>query len=181
MTHLIHDEQKIYAYRKLIDLLQEQSVKFYNNYLTDLKLLSDLGIYENNSIFILFGIMRYIFSDITLYDGEMKYEYTEPFEVLKKAVEITNKSSKLDTNLEMSENIFEPLKNTEKSTQFEIMETVRHEIRKGRDSNPRSPEGCLVSSEVLSTTQPPFRNYFALILNSKGLFYHSPQSGTNVG
>lgn len=132
IEQLNQDSNKYFQVGTLIYLISQHAEKIY-----DILEPEEIG-----------GIMRYIFSDITLYNGEMKYEYTEPFEVLKKAVEITNKSSKLYTNIEMSENIFEPLKSTEKSTQFEIMETVRHEIRRGRDSNSRYLAVCSLSRTV---------------------------------
>lgn len=83
------------------------------------------------------GLMKYIFGDITLYNGKMQYKYTEPFKVLKKVVDITNKSSKVLENAKVAENIFEPLITIEKTMQSELVEAVRTEIRRERDSNPR--------------------------------------------
>ncbi len=84
------------------------------------------------------GVMKYIFSDITLFNGEMSYKYTEPFKVLKKAVERTNKeSSKQAEKPELAKNIFEPAITIEKTIQSELSEAVRTEIRRDRDSNPR--------------------------------------------
>lgn len=59
MAHNIYDEQKIYAYRKLIDSLQNRSVKFFDNQMTDMMIFADLGIYQKNSIFILFGLNEF--------------------------------------------------------------------------------------------------------------------------
>lgn len=82
------------------------------------------------------GVMRYIFGGITLKGGKMQYEYTDAFKVLKKAADITNKSSKMIVYKENDKNIFEPLTKAEKSIQSELIEAVRSEIRRGRDSNP---------------------------------------------
>lgn len=83
------------------------------------------------------GIMKYIFMNITLFNGEMNYKYTEPFKVLKKAVEITNESSKLQENTDLAQNILEPVVTLEKTIQSELADAVRTEIRRERDSNPR--------------------------------------------
>lgn len=59
MSHNIFDEQKIFAYRKLISLLEKQEISFYDNHYTDLVLFSELGIYEKNPIFIIFGLNEF--------------------------------------------------------------------------------------------------------------------------
>jgi len=51
-------------------------------------------------------VMKYIFGDITLFNGKMQYKYTKPFKVLKKVVDITNESSKVLENAKVTENIF---------------------------------------------------------------------------
>lgn len=76
--------------------------------------------------------MKYIFGNITLYNGKMQYKYTEPFKVLKRVVDITNESSKVLENAKVAENIFEPLITIEKTMQSELVEAVRSEIRDTR-------------------------------------------------
>ncbi len=73
------------------------------------------------------GVMKFIFGDITLLNGEMQYKYTEPFKVLKKAVDITNESSKMHENAKVVKNIFEPLGTIENTMQAELVEAVRTE------------------------------------------------------
>ena len=94
-------------------------------------------IYEKLEPTEISSVMKYIFGEITLYDGEMQYKYTDPFKVLKKAVEMTNKSSKVLENADTSKNIFEPVQMAERTMQSEFVEAVHSEVRRGRDSNPR--------------------------------------------
>ena len=84
------------------------------------------------------GVMKYIFGEITLISGKMQYQYKEAFKILKKAADITNKSSKMGISPESDKNIFEPLTKAEKSVQSELIKAVRSEIRRGQDSNLRS-------------------------------------------
>lgn len=75
------------------------------------------------------SVMKYIFGEITLYDGNMQYKYTEPFKVLKKAVDLTNESSKMLEKASVPQNIFEPMKKIEGAVQKELVEAVHHEWR----------------------------------------------------
>lgn len=93
------------------------------------------------------GVMRYIFGEITLKEGKMQYQYKEAFKILKKAADITNKSSKMAISPELDKNIFEPLTKAEKSVQSELVEAVRSEIRRGQDSNLR----CLATHSLSRT------------------------------
>ncbi len=63
MSHNIFDEQAIFAYRKLIDLLGKQDISFYDNHYTDKVRFSELGIYEKNPIFIIFGLNEFWIRD----------------------------------------------------------------------------------------------------------------------
>lgn len=66
------------------------------------------------------GVMKYVFGEITLLDGQMQYKYTEPFKVLKKAVAITNESSKVLQKAKVAKNIFEPLKRLKKQYKWNL-------------------------------------------------------------
>lgn len=64
MSHYINEEYKIFAYRKLIDLLQKRFIRFYDNQFIDKQIFSEMGLYEKKPIFILFGILDFLEDDV---------------------------------------------------------------------------------------------------------------------
>lgn len=120
IAKLNEDSNKYYQLGSLVYLVAQYADKIYD-------------ILEPEEIS---GVMRYIFGEITLINGKLQYQYKEAFKILKKAADITNKSSKMANSPELEKNIFEPLTKAEKSIQSELVKAVRSEIRRGRDSNP---------------------------------------------
>ena len=87
-------------------------------------------------------LLSYAFSNTVLNADEITGNYTLAFQFLKEWMPKLNST-------------FEPLNDEEDKGDYDDPVSSNPELRRRRDSNPRGTiNPCLVSSEVLSTTQP---------------------------
>lgn len=63
MSHFINDEQSIFAYRKLIDLLSNRTFSLFDNFFIDKQLCSEMGLYDKSPISIIANLYEFIFED----------------------------------------------------------------------------------------------------------------------
>lgn len=80
-------------------------------------------------------LLTLVFSDLTVVDGDLNMTYTPTFEVLRRAVEVTN-GSKIIDNLRSPIQIFEPLENGSSEPSLISLRTLCPEVLPVRDSNP---------------------------------------------
>ena len=82
-------------------------------------------------------LISLVFSNLIIDNGKLFYTYSKPFEILSKAVNATNKSTKMTKNDGLVKKIFEPSKNTENMAQRDFLYALRPVLLPGLDSDQR--------------------------------------------
>ena len=102
-------------------------------------------------------LLRKVFVPFVMRDGSLQLELKEEFALLRMVAQSVNNSNSVETE-EIITKMFEPEISGFHTKMDDPFEVVHPGWRRGRDSNPGFPcEEQLVSSESLSTTQPPLR------------------------